>query len=155
MKRRIVPALALVLAGCIEPPKTSAAQHYADNLRDIYRWDPASGAGGHFAYDVMFSVDPAESVPVLLGKLFDTSPTGIYDQVHDPVPVGNVAFHILLRIFGMRAEDFEREGVWIMKTDPSRNPIYTVKLDSEQVRRRVAERLRRLAWERGWLKPRE
>lgn len=150
MLRRL-PLLLVLAAGCTQPDDRSNPAFYADNLRDIYRWDPMTQAAGHFAYDTMVGSDPRKSVPVLIGKLSDTTPTGIHDALHDPVPVGNVAFHILLGIFRLRPEAFEREGVWVMKDDPSKNPIFMVHLDTPEVRARAAERFRKLAIERGWL----
>lgn len=140
-----------VASGCAEPPKPSPASVYVDNLRDIHKWDVSNAAAGQYAYDAMVGSDPKDSVPALIGKLADTTPTGIHDTLHDPVPVCNVAFHILIRIFNLRAEAFEREGVWIMKNDPSKNPIYMVHIDTDETRAKLAARFRSMAMARGWI----
>ena len=150
MKTPVILAAALALAAsACSSSRPSAASFYAEHLRDINRWDPVRGAEGHYAYEAML-IDPSESVPILIAKLADMSPTAIYDGLHDAVPVADVAFHILLRIFSMKPEAFDREGVWIMRSDPSNNPIYQVKFRDEESRARVAGRFRFMAVERGW-----
>ena len=143
----------ILLAACAEPPQPNTAALYADSLREIHSWHPYEGAKGHYAYDAMLSALPNESAPVLIAKIPDTTSTAIHDALHDPVPVGNVAFHILLKVFGLKAETFEAEGVWVMEKDPSKNPIFSVHLDSDEVRERVARRFRAMAMERGWIIP--
>ena len=145
--------LAGLASGCADPANSRAPYIYAEDLRHIYTWDPVAGARGHFAFDVMLSADPTVTVPILIGKLSDMTPTAIQDRFHDPVPVGNVAFHILCRIFGMRPEAFDREGVWVMQGEPTRNPIYMVRLDNAQVRAHLAARFRKLAIQREWIIP--
>jgi len=101
----------------------------------------------------MVQADPTDSVPVLITLLNDLTPTAIHDSLHDPVPVANVAFHILLKTFALKPQAFEREGVWVMESDPSRNPIYQVKFKDDATRGRLAARFRELAKQRGWTPP--
>ena len=153
MYKTLVAVLLIASAGCIEPPKTNRALVYVNGLQELTRWDPINGGRGHDAYDAMLGLPPTDSVPVLIATLMDPTPTGIYDRVHDPATVGDVAFHMLLLIFGMRAEDFAAEGVWIFKGDPSKNPIYMVRIEKNEVREKLRARFGQLAKKRGFLTP--
>jgi len=149
---KTLPALLLItLFGCIEPPKTNRALVYVGGLQDMSRWDPVNGGKGHDSYDAILSLDPTDNVPVLIATIPDPTPTKIYDRLHEPPSVGDVAFHMLLLIFRMKPEDFEPQGVWISKRDPIRNPIYTVRLETQEVREKVRQRFFSLAEAKGWL----
>jgi hypothetical protein len=150
MHKTLPAILLLILAGCIEPPKTNRALVYVGGLQDLTRWDPVYGGRGHDAYDAMMALPPEDSVPVLISALNDPSLTGIYDRLHSPATVGDVVFHMLVLIFSMKPEDFEREGVWISKRDPVRNPIYNVRIEKEEVREKLRQRFGKLAIDRGW-----
>jgi hypothetical protein len=150
--RRAAILAALFAAGCASDMRSRGPAFFADNLRDIHTWDPQRAAEGQFPYDIMMppNSEPRDSVPVLILKLADTSPTSINDRIREAPTVGHVAFHILLRIFAMKAEQFEPEGVWVMTSEPSKNPIYMVKFRDEGTRERLAHRFRELATQRGW-----
>jgi hypothetical protein len=150
MKRALAALLLIAGTGCIEPPKTNRALVYVGGLQDLTRWDPVNGGRGHDAYDAMLSLEPTDSVPVLIATLLDPTPTGIYDRLHEPVTVGDVAFHMLLFIFSMKAEDFGREGVWVFTGDPVKNPIYQVRIEKNEVREKLRQRFAKLAIDRGW-----
>ena len=151
MQRALAAAVLLVLAaGCIEPPKTNRALVYVGGLQDLTQWDPVLGGRGDDSYDAILMLEPTDSVPVLIASLLDPTPTKIRDRLHEPPKVGDVAFHMLLLIFSMRAEDFAPEGVWISKSDPVRNPIYTVRIEKDPVREKLRERFARMAMARGW-----
>ena len=137
--------------GCMEPPKTNRALVYVGGLADLTRWDPINGGRGHDSHDAILALDPVDNVPVLISTLVDPTPTKIYDRLHEPPTVGDVVFHMLLLIFGMRADDFKDEGVWISTSDPVRNPIYIVRIEKNEVREKLQKRFAKLALERGWL----
>ena len=144
-------ALALIfVAGCAEPPKTNRALVYVGGLKDLTRWDPILGGKGQDDHDAILALPSEDSVPVLIAHLVDPTPTNIYDRLHEPPTVGDVAFHMLLLIFSMKAEEFEPEGVWISKRDPVRNPIYTVRIEKDSVREKLRNRFADLAVRRGW-----
>lgn len=147
---RALAAVLLLAAGCAEPPKTNRALVYVEGLQDLTRWDPVNGGRGHDAYDAILALDPTDSVPVLIAHLLDPVQTKIYDRLHEPPTIGDVSFHMLLLVFGMKAEEFATEGVWISKTDPVRNPIYTVRIEKDDVRERLRQRFAQLALRRGW-----
>lgn len=149
MKRSAI-LIALFAAGCASDMRSRGPAFFADNLRDIHVWDPQREASDHPAYQIMVASEPRDAVPVLILKLSDTAATAIEDRLHDPPTVGHVAFHILLRIFSMRPNQFEAEGVWVMTSDPSRNPIYMVKFRDEATRERLSQKFRELATQRGW-----
>jgi hypothetical protein len=142
--------LLIAVGGCMEPPKTNRALVYVTGLQDLTRWDPVNGGRGHDSYDAILGLPPTDSVPVLIASLNDPTRTGIYDRLHAPATVGDVAFHMLLLIFSLKAEDFEPEGVWISKRDPVRNPIYNVRIEKDEVRDKLRERFGKLALQRGW-----
>jgi hypothetical protein len=146
----IAATLAALAAGCLEPPKTNRALVYVQGLQDLTRWDPVNGGKGHDAYEAILGLPPNDCVPVLIATLLDPTPTKINDPLHRPPTVGDVCFHMLLLLFGMKPADFEVEGVWVSKRDPSRNPIYTVRLENDTVREKVRERFAKLAIDRGW-----
>lgn len=152
MYKTLVALVLITFAtGCIEPPKTNRALVYVGGLQELSRWDAVNGGRGHDAYDAMLGLPPSDSVPVLIATLLDPTPTSIYDRMHDPVTVGDVVFHMLLLIFGMRAEDFASEGVWVFKNDPSsKNPIYTVRIEKNEVREKLRQRFAKMAKDRGW-----
>ncbi len=149
--KRIWAAAVVVALGCSAPPPPTGPTFYADNLRDIHTWDKETAAKGHYAYDAMIMSDPADAVPVLIAKLNDKTPTAINDGLHEPVPVCTVAFHLLMKIFTMKPEAFDREGVWVMASDPSKNPIYMVKFRDDETRERLAKRFHELGVQRGWV----
>lgn len=151
MHKTLAVVLLVTLTGCMEPPKTNRALVYVTGLADMTRWDPVNGGRGHDSYDAILGLPPTDSVPVLIASLIDPTKTGIYDLFHDHATVGDVAFHMLLLIFSMRAEDFEPEGVWISKRDPVRNPIYNVRIEKDEVREKLRLRFGKLADQRGWL----
>lgn len=140
----------MAVVGCIEPPKTNRALVYVGGLQDLTRWDPVNGGRGHDAYDAMLSLEPTDSVPVLIATLLDPTPTGIYDRLHEPVTVGNVAFHMLVLIFSMKPKDFESEGVWFFAGDPVKNPIFQWRIETTEVREKLRQRFAKLAIDRGW-----
>ncbi len=145
---------AVLVAGCVEPPPPNPAVQSIDHLRDIHYWDPQTQAKLHYAYEDMFAgfaVDPDVTMRLLIGHIGDPTPTAIDDSLHDPVPVGTVAFHILLKLFEVGPEAFEEEGVWVMKSDPSKNPIYMVKFHDADSRLKVAKKMKLMAQERGWI----
>jgi hypothetical protein len=150
MYKTLAALLVITAVGCIEPPKTNRALVYVGGLQDITKWDPVNGAKGHDSYDAILSLDPSDNVPVLIATIPDPTPTKIYDRLHDPPTVGDVAFHMLLLIFSLRPEDFEPEGVWVSKRDPIRNPIYNVRMENNEVREKVRQRFAKLAHDRGW-----
>ena len=150
MNKTLPVFILITLLGCIEPPKTNRALVYVTGLQDLGHWDPVNGGRGNEAYDSMLSLDPTDNVPVLIATLLDPTPTRIYDRLHDPPTVGDVAFHMLLLVFSMRAEDFFKEGVWVSKTDPVRNPIYNVRIEKNEVREKLRVRFAKMANERGW-----
>jgi len=150
MYRTLTALLLLTFAGCMEPPKTNRALVYIDGLQDLTRWDPVNGGRGQDSYDAILQLPPTDSVPVLISRLLDPSKTGIYDRLHEPATVGDVVFHMLLLIFGMKPEDFAYEGVWVFKGDPVKNPIYTVRLENDGVREKLRQRFAKLAIDRGW-----
>ncbi len=152
MRRLLIAAV--IVAGCVEPPKPNPAVQSIDHLRDIHYWDAQTQAKLHYAYEDMFAgfaVEPRVAVTLLIGRIGDPTPTAIEDNLHDPVPVGTVAFHILMKIFETGPEAFEAEGVWVMKSDPSKNPIYMVKFHDPDSRLKVAKRMKVMAQERGWI----
>ena len=151
MYRTLTALVVLALAGCIEPPKTNRAFVYVTGLQDLTYWDPINGGRGHDAYDAILALESKDSVPVLISTLLDPTPTKIKDRLHPPPTVGDVAFHMLLLIFGMKADDFAPEGVWIFKNDPVNNPIYKVRIERDDVREKLRLRFGRMAKERGWL----
>jgi hypothetical protein len=151
MKHALAALLLLPVAGCIEPPKTNRAYMYVADLQDLTFWDPINGGRGFDPYNALLALDPKDSVPALIATLLDPTPTRIYDKLHQPPTVGDVAFHILLLIFGMRAEDFASEGVWIFKNDPVDNPIYKVRIEKVEVREKLRKRFGDMALERRWI----
>jgi hypothetical protein len=150
MHKTLSALLLIMLAGCIEPPKTNRALVYVTGLSELTRWDPVYGGRGHDSYDAMMGLPPTDSVPVLISALNDPTLTGIHDRLHAPATVGDVAFHMLVLIFSMKPEDFEREGVWISKRDPVRNPIYYVRIEKDEVREKLRQRFGKMAIDRGW-----
>lgn len=151
MKRLLVlAALAALGAGCVEPPKTNRALIYVQGLQDLTRWDRVNGGRGHDSYDAILSLEPTDCVPVLIASLLDPTLTKINDPIHRPPTVGDVSFHMLLLIFGMKPADFAMEGVWVYTKDPSDNPIYEVRLENDTVREKVRARFARMALDRGW-----
>ena len=150
MHRTLAVVSLIVLAGCIEPPKTNRAIVYVTGLVDLSRWDPINGGRGQDAYDALLQLEPKDSVPVLIESLLDPTPTGIYDKLHRPATVGDVAFHMLCLIFQKKPADFDREGVWISQRDPVRNPIYTVRLDVADTRQKVRVRFTEMAIKKDW-----
>jgi len=151
MYKTLAALVLITLVGCIEPPKTNRALVYVNGLQELSKWDPVNGGRGHDAYDAMLGLPPTDSVPVLIATLMDPTPTGIYDRIHGPATVGDVVFHMLLLIFGMKPDDFASEGVWVFKNDPTRNPIYTVRIEKNEVREKLRVRFGQLAKKRGWL----
>ena len=104
MKRALV---LLLLVGC-EPGKRNQAEEFAAGLRDVHRWDPHKQALGFYAYDEMIRLPLEESAPCLIEHLTDTTETKIMDMADITVPtVGDVCFHILLRLFQMEPLDFK------------------------------------------------
>lgn len=150
MYKTLTALLLIGAAGCMEPPKTNRALVYVTGLQDLTRWDPVNGGRGHDAYDAILGLPPTDSVPVLIATLLDPTHTGIYDRMHDPATVGDVAFHMLMLIFSMRPEEFASEGVWVFTGDPSKNPIYMVRVEKNEVREKLRQRFARLAILRGW-----
>lgn len=143
-----IPAVLLLAASCVEPPKQNRAAIYLEGLQDLWRWDPMKGGAGNPFYDGLFSLEPADAVPFIIRGVNDLSPTKIDDQIHPPPFVGDVCFYMLLQIFNLAPKDFDREGVWVLKHET--NPIYAVRLDDASVRLRVSEKFRKLAIGRGW-----
>ena len=149
MKRALF-ALLLLGAACGEPAKQNRAHLYVSGLQDILSWDAQKGGRGQDVVEVLLNLEPGDSVPSLLAAMMDPTPTRIDDRIHRVPTVGDVAFHLLLLIFSMSPPEFEDEGVWV-GTDPIRNPIYNVHLDSDTVRQRVRFRFLAIAQERGWV----
>ncbi|MBI4566371.1 MAG: hypothetical protein HY716_16935 [Planctomycetes bacterium] len=147
---RVALAVVLIACGCVEPSRQNRAIIYVGGLQDLTHWDRINGGRGLDAYDALLALDPPASVPVLVASLHDPTPTLIDDRIHRPPTVGDVAFHMLLLIFGLKASDFEVEGVWIGSDPVGRNPIYEVHLDNDAVRERVKRRFMRMAIDRGW-----
>ncbi len=135
----------------MEPPKVNRALVYVDGLQDLSTWDPVNGGRGLDSYDAILQLDPVDSVPVLISRLVDPTPTKIYHRLHEPPTVGDVAFHMLLLIFRMRPDDFAPEGVWVFKGEPTKNPIYSVRIEKLEVREKLHRRFQELATRRGWL----
>jgi hypothetical protein len=150
MYKTLSALVLLAVSGCMEPPKTNRALVYVSGLPDLTRWDPVYGGRGQDAYDALLQLPPIDSVPVLIATLLDPTPTGIYDRVHEPATVGDVAFHMLVLIFSMKPKDFESEGVWFFSGDPVKNPIYQWRIEKTEVREKLRERFAKLAIDRGW-----
>ena len=150
MHKTLAVLLLFAVAGCVEPPKSNRALVYVGGLQDISRWDPILGGKGNDSYEAILALEPSDSVPVLIACLLDPTPTKVYDRLHEPPTVGDVAFLMLVLIFSMKPEDFEPEGVWISKRDPVRNPIYTVRIEKDSVREKLRQRFADLAIGRGW-----
>lgn len=128
-----------LLAAC-EPGKRHEAEDFVRGLQDVHEWHPTRQAAGFYAYDEIFRLGE-EAVPVLVDHLLDETTTKIMDMAHITVPtVGDVCFHILLRLYGMRAEDFAAEGVVVLS--PIDNPILAVRFDPG-ARVRVQARFRK------------
>ncbi len=151
MKRAMIVLAAAGAAACGGGPDNRGPSFYADNLREIHYWDVERAAEGHYAYNVMVGSEPKDAVPVLIPRLADRTPTAIDDQIHDIPTVGHVAFHILMKIYGMKPTAFEREGVWVMMNDPSKNPIYMVKFENDATREKLAKRFTEIGRQRGWV----
>lgn len=138
MKRAL---LLLLLLGC-EPGKRNQAAEFALGLQDIHQWDPHKQALGFYAYDEMLRLPVEESAPVLIEHLTDTTETKIMDMADITVPtVGDVCFHILLRLYAMEPLDFRREGVVVLPGVD--NPIFAVRFDPG-ARVRVQKRFREI-----------
>jgi len=150
MKLPLAAVFIVAVAGCVEPPKTNRALVYVGGLKDLNRWDPILGGKGHDDHDAILGLPPEDSAPVLIASLLDPTPTNIYDRIHEPPTVGDVAFHMLLLIFSMKAEDFRDEGVWTFKDPTTRNPLYTVRIEKVEVREKLRRRFADLAIQRGW-----
>jgi len=150
MYRTLTALFLLSFAGCMEPPKTNRALVYVGGLQDLTRWDRVNGGRGHDSYDAILGLPETDSVPVLIATLLDPTKTAIHDRLHDAPTVGDVAFHMLLLIFRMKPDDFAYEGVWVSKVDPSGNPIYTVRIEKDEVREKLRQRFAKLAIDRGW-----
>ena len=148
MHRTLIALSLFALTGCIEPPKTNRAIVYVTGLQEISRWDPYNGGKGQDAYDALLQLEPKDSVPVLIESLLDSTNTSIQHRLEPPPTVGTVCFHMLCLIFQMKPADFEREGVWISKH--GNNPIYTVRIDSPEVRQKLRVRFTELAIKRNW-----
>ncbi len=116
----------LLLAAC-EPGKRHEAEDFTRGLQDVHEWDPSRQAAGFYAYDEILRLGE-EAVPVLVDHLLDETATKIMAMAHITIPnVGDVCFHILLRLYGMRAEDFAAEGVVVLPQIA--NPIFAVRFD--------------------------
>lgn len=156
MRVGAIVVAALLSAGCAQDMRSRGPTFFADNLKDIHAWDPETGAENHPAYDIMFASEQRDAVPVLILKLKDKTPTAIQNSIYDPPTVGHVAFHILLKLFSMKADQFAGEGVWTMTSHPSKNPIYMIKFgrektgEEDRTREMVATRFRELATQKGW-----
>jgi hypothetical protein len=116
----------LLLAAC-EPGKRHEAEDFVRGLQDVHQWHPTRQAAGFYAYDEIFRLGE-EALPVLVDHLLDETPTKIMEMAHITVPtVGDVCFHILLRLYGMKAEDLAAEGVVVLPQIG--NPIFAVRFD--------------------------
>ena len=128
----------LLLAAC-EPGKRHEAEDFVRGLQDVHEWDPARQAAGFYAYDEILRLGE-EGVPVVVDHLLDETPTKIMEMAHITVPtVGDVCFHILLRLYGMRADDFSSDGVVVLPQIG--NPIFAVRFDPG-AQRKVQDRFR-------------
>lgn len=132
-------ALPLLLLLACEPNRRNQAEDFARGLADVHRWDPVHQAAGFYAYDELMRLGD-DAIAVLIERLTDTTQTRIMEMAHITVPtVGDVGFHMLLRLTGTKAEDFEREGVVILPEID--NPIFGVRFDPG-ARARVQKKFR-------------
>jgi hypothetical protein len=149
--KRLTMAMAAVAAAACSGSDNRGPAFYGDSLREIHHWDVERAAEGHYAYNVMVGSEPKDAVPVLIPRLADKTPSAIDDGLHDPPTVGHIAFHILMKIYGMKPTAFEREGVWVMMNDPSKNPIYMVKFTDDATREKLTKRFTEIGRQRGWM----
>ncbi|GEM_PF-3973587 len=132
--------LLLLVVGC-EPSRQNRAEDFARGLADVHRWDPLRQAQGFYAYDELMRLGD-EAIPALLARLTDDTQTRIMDHAHIAVPVvGDVCFQMLLKLTGMRAEEFASDGVVVLRE--IENPIFAVRFDPG-ARLRVQKRFRKL-----------
>lgn len=133
----------LLVAGC-EPSRQNRADDYARGLSDIHHWDPVHQAVGSYAYDGLLGMGE-DAVPVLVERLTDLTKTRISELAHITTPVvGDVAFHMLLKLTNMRPEHFALDGVVVLEGVD--NPIYAVRFNSgarERVQRKFRMVLRK------------
>ncbi len=134
----------LVLAGCLEPPKTNQMEQAVSGLADLHRWDPGTQARGQLAYDAVMGWGP-EIWPHLAAHLTDETPTAIHEELYGITPVvGDICFLMLLQLTRRNCEDFSDDGVYLSRQIP--NPAFCVRWkDPAPVsRKRVQEHFFRL-----------
>jgi hypothetical protein len=106
-------------------------------LIDLHKWDPSTEGQGQYGYDAVMSAGP-EILPSLVAHLTDETPTMLYDQPSDRrVKLGDVCYYLLLRLTGLKQEEFLQDGVFISTALP--NPIFCIRWTEPtlQSRRRV------------------
>jgi len=117
---RRTAALFLFLAACTEPPKTMQHETSVRGLLDLHTWSPSTEGQGQYGYDEVMSAGP-EIFPSLIAHLTDETETKLYDAIVDRhVYLGDVCFYLLLRLTGLKWEEFIGDGVFISTALPNR-----------------------------------
>lgn len=144
---RKVLAVAALLAGCMEPPKTLQMEQAVDGLSDLYAWDPATKARGQYSYDAIIMRLP-EILPALVSHLTNPKLTKIDLQSFKiKVSIGDICLLMLLEALKMKWQDFEEEGLWMSTQIP--NPVFCIRFKDDESRRKVQARFAGILKERG------
>lgn len=136
----------VLLAGCVEPPKTGQMEQSVMALADLYTWDPHTKAKGQASYDSVMGWGP-EVLPHLVAHLTDMTPTAIYEPTFQiQVTIGDVCFLLLLDLTGRSWQEFHEDGIFVHRLVPNTqnpNPIFNIRWDMP-ARKRVQRRFARL-----------
>ncbi len=124
-------------AACQEPPKTGKMLHVVRGLVDLHTWDPATEGLGQYGYDAVMGAGP-EVLLSLAAYLTDETPTALYDRVFEiRVSLGDVCFHMLLKLTGLKKELFLEDGAFVSSQLP--NPIFCIRWKDGMASRRKAQ----------------
>jgi hypothetical protein len=142
MKRCVALLTALALASCVvEPPKTGQMEAAIQGLSDLHKWDPVEQGKGFPAYDAVVGSGP-DILHLLVEHLTDEKPTAIYDRLLDLKPnVGDVCLLILLRMTGLKWQEFLQDGLFI--STQLDNPLLCIRWD-RAARTKVQARFRQI-----------
>ncbi len=139
---RKLAAIALVLAGCQEPPQTGRYEASIRGLADLHTWDPGMGGAGNLAYEAVVSSFP-EILPLLVAHVTDETPTALREPRFDVRPtVGDVCFLILLQELKLNWEAFYDDGLFLSKQ--LENPVYSIRWKDRASKARVQQKLARI-----------
>lgn len=134
---RKLALLALFAASCSEPPKTLKMNAVVRGLVDLYAWDPSTEGAGQYGYEAVLSAGP-EVIPSLIAHLTDETPTALYDRVFDiKVTLGDVCFYLLLKLTGIKREEFAGDGAFMLSHLP--NPIFCIRWKEGMATRRLVQ----------------